>query len=84
MVLETILETVIICPYMNQIPPSSWAKSPTDIGKILSGSPIKIHINPSKFLPKWINTQISNESQGIKPIIEDYKSQVSWSLCQTP
>ena len=36
---------------LNQLPPSLWAKSQTDIDKIHSAPPIKIQIDPSKLLP---------------------------------
>ena len=61
---------------LNQLPPSLWAKSPTDIGKIHSTPPIKIQIDPSKRLPRINQCPMSEEAlQGIKLITEYYKSQ---------
>ena len=37
---------------LNQLPSLFWAKSPTDVGKIHSAPPIKIHTDPSKPLPR--------------------------------
>ena len=40
---------------LNQLPLSLWAKSPTDVGKIHSVSPIKIQTDPTNLSPELIN-----------------------------
>ena len=61
---------------LNQLPPSLWARSPTDIGKVHSAPPIKIQIDSSKPLPKINQYPLGKEAlQGIKFVIEDYKAQ---------
>ena len=74
---------------LNQLPPSLWAKYPTDIDKIHSALPIKIQIDPSKPLPRINQYPINKEAlQGQKPIVEDYRAQslvLSYtSPCNTP
>lgn len=54
---------------LGQIPPSLWAKSPTDIGKIHSTTPITFLIDPSKSLSR-INQYFIHKAdpRGIMPI----------------
>ena len=67
---------MIILSLLNQSPNCLWAKSPTDVGKIHSIPPIKIHIDPSKHIPGINQHPMSKETlQGIKPIKEDYRAQ---------
>lgn len=49
---------------LGQIPPSLWAKSPTDIIniKIHGGPLIKIHINPTKSLPRMNQYSLGKEA----------------------
>ena len=70
---------------LNQLPPFLWAKSPTDIDKIHSTTPIKFLIDPSKSLSR-INQYFIHKAvlRGIKPIIEDYKAQGLIILCNNP
>ena len=69
---------------LNQLPPSLWTKSPTEVGKIHSVLPT-IHIDPSKPLPRINQYPISEEVfQGIDPIIEDYKAQGLMIPCICP
>lgn len=66
---------------LDQIPPSLWAKSPTDFGKIHSARPIKIQINTPKFLSRINQHPVRKEGlRGKKPIIEDNKSSLSLVL----
>lgn len=59
--------------------------SPNDIGKIHSTPSIKIHIDHSKPLPRINQNFISKEAlQGIKPIVEDYKSCGLIIRCASP
>lgn len=60
---------------LDQLPSPLWEKSTTDTGRINTTSPIKIHIYPSKPLPRINQYPINKEAfQGIKPIIEDYEN----------
>lgn len=59
-----------------QLPSSLQAKPSIYIGRIHSVPPFKIQIYPLKPLPRINQYPTSKESlQGIKPIIEDYKTQ---------
>lgn len=74
---------------LDQILPFLWAIPSTNIGRIQSAPPIKIQREPSKLLPKTNQCSISKEAlQGIKPLIEGYKTQgliiPSTSPCNTP
>ena len=70
---------------LNQLPHSLQAKSAIDIGKIHSISSTKIQIDPWKSLPRSNEWPISNVTfQGIKLIIEDYKTQGFIIPCARP
>ena len=61
---------------LNQLPHSLQAKSATDTSKVYSTPSTKIQVDPWKYLPRSNEWPISNVTfQGIKPIIEDYKTQ---------
>ena len=74
---------------LKQLPPSLWAKSLTNIGKIHSTPPIKVQTDSSKPLLQINRYLLSNKAalQGIKSLT-DYKAQgliiPCTSFCNTP
>ena len=81
MVLELILEILTICLLSNQLPPSLWAKSLTDVVKIHNTPPMKIQVDPSKPLPRFNKKSLNtNILQDTKTLLGNYKAQGSLSL----
>ena len=69
----------------NQLQPSLYAKSSTDIGKIYSTPPIKIQIDPSKYLPRINQCSMNKEDlQDTKLTTKCYKAQGLTIPCTSP
>ena len=77
---------------LNQLPPSLWAKSLTDVGKIHNTPPMKIQVDPSKPLPRINKKSLnSNILQDTKTLLGSYKAQgfiipctILWSIPSSP
>lgn len=80
-----ILKTLIVLSLLNQPLLSLKAKSPTDIGKIHSITPITYLIDPSKSLSRTNQYFIHKaDPRGIMPMTEDFKAQGLIILCNSP